>query len=222
MSQDSSSSPSSHLDPTFRNYSTQQAAAYAAHRGAYSSDIYGEIIRYHTTRGGEFSQVLDVGCGTGKATRQLAAYFSNATGVDPGEQMIIAAKAIGGETKNKNVILFKVTPAEDLDKISHLGESSVDLLSAAMAVSMFLCCQHVSMSSNSKLNLQAHWFDMSKFWPQAARIVKPGGTVALWTESSLYCRKTSSTIYESFASIRHRSIRTKRSRSPKVSEPPRR
>jgi hypothetical protein len=28
---------------------------------------------------------------------------------------------------------------------------------------------------------QAHWFDMAKFWAKAAKIVKPEGTVALWT-----------------------------------------
>lgn len=36
---------------------------------------------------------------------------------------------------------------------------------------------------------QAHWFRMDEFWSQAARMVKPGGTVALWTQSSLYCRQ---------------------------------
>ncbi|KAK6837697.1 hypothetical protein RU639_001486 [Aspergillus parasiticus] len=33
----------------------------------------------------------------------------------------------------------------------------------------------------------AHWFSMSDFWPEAANIVRPGGTVALWTCASLYC-----------------------------------
>jgi hypothetical protein len=28
---------------------------------------------------------------------------------------------------------------------------------------------------------KAHWFDMTKFWAEAAKAVKPGGTVALWT-----------------------------------------
>jgi trans-aconitate 3-methyltransferase len=28
---------------------------------------------------------------------------------------------------------------------------------------------------------KAHWFDMTKFWAEAAKVVKPGGTVALWT-----------------------------------------
>jgi hypothetical protein len=29
--------------------------------------------------------------------------------------------------------------------------------------------------------MQVHWFDMPKFWAEAAQVVKPGGTVALWT-----------------------------------------
>lgn len=32
-----------------------------------------------------------------------------------------------------------------------------------------------------KLILQAHWFEMDRFWVEAAKVVKPGGTVALWT-----------------------------------------
>ena len=27
----------------------------------------------------------------------------------------------------------------------------------------------------------AHWFDMDRFWPAAARVLKPGGSVAIWT-----------------------------------------
>ncbi|XRM46698.1 hypothetical protein ABZX51_009727 [Aspergillus tubingensis] len=35
--------------------------------------------------------------------------------------------------------------------------------------------------------MAAHWFSMEKFWVSAAKIVNPGGTVALWTCASLYC-----------------------------------
>jgi hypothetical protein len=31
------------------------------------------------------------------------------------------------------------------------------------------------------LTMQAHWFEMDKFWAEAAKMVKHGGTVALWT-----------------------------------------
>lgn len=29
--------------------------------------------------------------------------------------------------------------------------------------------------------VEAHWFDMPKFWAAAAKVLKPGGTVAIWT-----------------------------------------
>jgi hypothetical protein len=43
-------------------------------------------------------------------------------------------------------------------------------------------------TDDSGYAIQAHWFSMPEFWAQAARLVKPEGTVALWTMSSLYCR----------------------------------
>lgn len=29
--------------------------------------------------------------------------------------------------------------------------------------------------------IKAHWFDMPRFWAAAADLLKPGGSVALWT-----------------------------------------
>ncbi|KAK8012262.1 Methyltransferase domain-containing protein [Apiospora marii] len=153
-------------DPTFRNYTSQRAASYAAHRGEYELDIYHEVLAYHTSQGGGLGTVFDVGCGTGSATRQLAGYFARAAGCDPGREMIAKAIDLGGKTKDKITIKYEVLAAESLDRSVHLKPCSVDLLTAAMA---------------------AHWFDMDRFWRQAALIVKPGGTVALWTKSSLYC-----------------------------------
>ncbi|KAF7523246.1 hypothetical protein G7054_g11822 [Neopestalotiopsis clavispora] len=153
-------------DSTFRNYGAQQAASYAAHRGSYSSDIYDNLISYHEGQGGNLGTALDVGCGTGQATRNLARYFTRAIGFDPGQAMIDHANQLGGNTKDGEKIHFEVCAAEELYKSGLVEPASVDLLCAAMA---------------------AHWFDMEEFWPQAERVVKPGGTVALWTKSSLYC-----------------------------------
>ncbi|KAK8058876.1 methyltransferase tdiE [Apiospora phragmitis] len=122
-------------DLTFRNYTSQQAASYATHRGGYEPDIYHEVLAYHTSQGGDLDTVFDVGCGTGGATRQLAVYFARAAGCDPGREMIAKAIELGPGTEGK----------------------------------------------------AAHWFEIDLFWHQAARMVKPGGTVALWTKSSLYC-----------------------------------
>jgi len=50
---------------------------------------------------------------------------------------------------------YRVAPAED----SGLAEDSVDLVSVAQA---------------------AHWFDLPRFHAEAARVLKPGGVLALW------------------------------------------
>ncbi|EEA23766.1 hypothetical protein PMAA_077950 [Talaromyces marneffei ATCC 18224] len=49
-------------------------------------------------------------------------------------------------------------------------------------------------NTGGKLNVlaDAHWFSMPSFWVQAAQVVKPNVTVALWTCSSLYCHPSTS------------------------------
>lgn len=125
-----------HLDPTFRTYAPEQAASYAAHRGSYSADIYQDIISYHSSHRGEFDLALDVGCGTGGATRKLGAYFAHVVGCDPGQEMIAQASQLGGETRTGDHVGYEVLNAEDLDKSQLLKPKSVDLLTAAMAVSI--------------------------------------------------------------------------------------
>ncbi|OJJ47323.1 hypothetical protein ASPZODRAFT_132318 [Penicilliopsis zonata CBS 506.65] len=157
------------LDPTFRSYDCAQAARYAKARLSYPAELYQVVLDHHQATGGQFDTVLDVGCGPGNATRDLALSFDKAIGVDPGEQMIEAAKELGGTTQTGSPIRFHVASAEDLarDTTSIWDiQGGVDLLTAAMA---------------------AHWFNMPEFWRAAERVVKPGGTVVLWTQASLYC-----------------------------------
>ena len=123
------------LDPTFRSYDAQQAVNYALNRGQYTPRIIQEIITYHAFHKGLFGVIMDVGCGTGKATRHLAPYFEYATGSDPGNEMIAQALKTGGQSSAGRVISYEVLDAEKLDQSAILSVGSVDLLTAAMAVS---------------------------------------------------------------------------------------
>ncbi|TGO89911.1 hypothetical protein BPOR_0087g00030 [Botrytis porri] len=152
-------------DPTFRNYTSQQAATYAAHRLSYPSKLYETVITHHQKTGGQFHLVLDLGCGPGNATRDIAGYFDEAVGCDAGEAMIGTAREIGGNTKTGKDIIWVVGSGEEFVGLDGVGEGMVDLITVAMAV---------------------HWFDMDKFWAQVARALRPGGTVALWTRASYY------------------------------------
>ncbi|KAH8904894.1 S-adenosyl-L-methionine-dependent methyltransferase [Coniochaeta sp. PMI_546] len=153
-------------EETFRAFTEKQGANYAQHRRDYHPDLYQIIIDYHTSTGGQFDTLLDVGCGPGTATRSLAPHFTNAIGIDPSEGMVTAARTLGGVTASSNPVRFEVSTAEDLgSQLSPpVQDGSVDLITAATA---------------------AHWFDMPAFWKRAAQVLKPGGSVALWTSASM-------------------------------------
>ncbi|OCL01852.1 methyltransferase domain-containing protein [Glonium stellatum] len=153
-------------EKTFRSYTHEQGAKYAQRRPSYHPNLYQTIIDHHTSTGGQLDILLDVGCGPGTAVRGLAPHFTHAVGLDPSEGMISTARSLGGVASTSEPIRFDVSTAEDLGQ--HLSppilNASVDLITASTA---------------------AHWFDMSRFWPRAAQVLKPGGTVALWTGRSL-------------------------------------
>lgn len=128
------------LDPTFRNYSSNQAAAYSKYRRGYSSQLYEALLSHHISTGGGLETVVDAGCGAGAATRDIALHFNHAVGVDPGAEMINQAKMVGGTTKSGKAIKYVVLGAEDLDSLDVEGlgplQGKVDLITAAMAASI--------------------------------------------------------------------------------------
>jgi trans-aconitate 3-methyltransferase len=132
------------LDVTFRNYTTDQASDYAAGRLGYTDALIDFILNYHRSTNGEPGCVLDVGCGPGTATQKLASHFDVAYGVDPGESMIRTANALGGKTRTGAPILYKLSTAEDIDKIDSVPHSSVDMITAATAVCIHFLDQRVS------------------------------------------------------------------------------
>ncbi|KAM0142673.1 hypothetical protein ACHAP3_001779 [Botrytis cinerea] len=152
-------------DPTFRNYTSKQAATYAAHRLSYPAKLYETVINHHEKTGGQFNRVLDLGCGPGNATRDIAGYFEEAIGCDAGEAMIGTAREMGGKTKSGKDIVWVIGSGEEFTGLEEVGEGTLDLITVAMAV-----CGAESV---------VHWFDMDKFWAQVAKALKPGGTVSL-------------------------------------------
>ncbi|KAJ5536641.1 hypothetical protein N7513_009827 [Penicillium frequentans] len=162
MSQNTSTIPVT-TEKTFSNYNQEQGKAYAQGRPDYHPKLYQYVTDIHTSTGGQFDTLLDVGSGPGNAARALSSHFAHATGLDPSEGMVVTARSIGGVTSTSEPIRYEVSTAEHLGtSLSQqpIQDESVDLITAA----------------NS-----AHWFDMSKFWPTAARVLKPGGSVIMWT-----------------------------------------
>lgn len=150
-------------EKTFRNYTASDAAKYLAYRGTYPPALINLVLDLHTSTGGQTTQLLDVGCGPGIATGQLASHFHHVAGVDAGESMIEAAQAQASTCLSSmgEPASFKVCNSEDIDK--HFEPESVDLITVATA---------------------AHWFDMPKFYVAAAKVLKSGGSIAMWCGSS--------------------------------------
>lgn len=150
-------------EKTFSGYTQAQGKNYAAHRPDYHPDVYQWIMSQHTSSGGYLDTLIDVGCGPGNVAGNLAQHFTHAFGLDPSAGMLDTARSKGYTTAIREAVRFEVSSAEDLGRglvDSPVADGSVDLITAGNA---------------------AHWFDMSHFWDSAARVLKPGGSVILWS-----------------------------------------
>ncbi|KAK5069684.1 hypothetical protein LTR70_010721 [Exophiala xenobiotica] len=153
-------------EKTFRSYNQEQGKAYAQIRLDYHPSVYQAIIDHHLSTDGQLGTLLDVGCGPGTAAYCLASRFAHTIGIDPSEGMIATARSLGDAKSTSEPVRFEVSTAEELGrKLSPpIKDHSIDLITAANA---------------------AHWFDMSRFWPSTARVLRPGGSVALWTSGHI-------------------------------------
>jgi len=121
------------------------ANAYSLGRRGYPDKIY-EIL---TDKVGAESFVLDLGCGTGIATRELSAYFESVTGVDFDKGMIKAA-----ENDNDQEIPYFVAKTKELP----FPDNYFDLVTAFGSF---------------------HWFADNDSIAEIQRVLKPKGTFAV-------------------------------------------
>ena len=174
-------------EKTFTTFTAAQAAAYAANRNdKYPAALYARIFAYVRSReASDTSHVdgdadvleqaareplellLDVGTGPGKAVFEMLPYFKRAVGVDPGDKMIeIARRDAQTRGVDEARVRFEVCGAESCaDALAEAEVGKVDLITCAMA---------------------AHWFDMEAFYTSAAKALRPGGTLAMFTCTSGY------------------------------------
>jgi ubiquinone/menaquinone biosynthesis C-methylase UbiE len=131
------------------------AELYQASRRGYPP----EIVRFvaETARLKPGSAVLEVGCGTGQLTGQLAANGFAVTAIDLGASMIAAARRRLGSSR----IRFDVVPFEDLEAPA----GSFDLVISATAF---------------------HWVDPDVKFTKSARLLRAGGWLALAATGERY------------------------------------
>lgn len=170
-------------EATFRNYDASAAKRYAQYRSGWPASFIESVISQHTSSGGETDLLLDIGCGPGNSTRDLAPHFQTVLGVDPSPSMVEVARGIPVFTARGEPVRYEVGKAEELSSLPVLAELSpkshgrecVDLITASTA---------------------AHWFNMPPFWVEAAKILKPGGSVILWCTGGFYIDPHTTPNYE--------------------------
>jgi SAM-dependent methyltransferase len=118
-------------------------------RPGYPDELFADLVTITgmTAR----SSVLEVGCGTGQATRSLAALGCPVTAIEPGEDMAALARQRLAVFGHVNV---ETATFEDWDD----GGARFDVLVAASAW---------------------HWVDPSIGWRRAHGVLRPGGWMAL-------------------------------------------
>ncbi|GAA5999719.1 hypothetical protein JCM10207_005877 [Rhodosporidiobolus poonsookiae] len=154
---------------------TFDAASYAASRPSYPPQLFRHVLSYlaqHPIPPSPHPRtLLDLGCGPGLSTFDLAAYasaapqqpFERVVGVDPSQNMVDAARRIldekraKGEPGTQGEWVFEVGKSDALPAV--VEDESVDLAIAGQA---------------------AHWFDAARTYTELARKLKPGGAFAFW------------------------------------------
>ena len=118
-------------------------------RPTYPDELFADLVTITGIQ--ERSSVLEAGCGTGQATRSLAALALSVTAVEPGAGMAALARQRLDSFDNVEV---ETSTFEDWDDRGR----RFDLLLAAASW---------------------HWVDPSVGWPKAHTVLRPGGWMAL-------------------------------------------
>lgn len=130
------------------------AGLYDATRQGYPAEIVDAV--FETAGIGRGAAVLEIGCGTGQLTRQLASRALDVTAIDIGAAMVEAARL----NVTDPMVRFQVSPFEDF-----AGSGPFDLIVSATAF---------------------HWVDPGIGLAKAARLLRPGGWLALLTTEERY------------------------------------
>jgi ubiquinone/menaquinone biosynthesis C-methylase UbiE len=127
---------------------------YVDKRPGYPDSLFDALFTYHQ---GATHFAVDVGSGPGTASFSLLEKFETVLATDPSDVMIKPGiEAITPDLRDR--ISFKVSPAEDLSSVV-TENGSVDLIICAEAL---------------------HWINHGKFFREAHRVLRSGGTLAYW------------------------------------------
>ena len=125
------------------------AAAYAAYRPTYPPNVFALIKKYAIEHSVPLNDCVDIASGSGQAAVGLAQLFKSVIGLDASPAQVAA-----GNASQLHNVRFIVGSAE----ATGLPSSSADAVVVAEAL---------------------HWFDINAFYVEAARVLRPGGVLAI-------------------------------------------
>jgi len=152
------------------------APLYDATRQGYPAEIADTVCANAGI--GRGADVLEIGCGTGQLTRQLAGRAFHLTAIDIGAAMIEAARRNVADP----MAVFQVCSFEDFADTEHF-----DLIVSATAF---------------------HWIDPGVGLAKAARLLRPGGWLALLTTEEQYPEPLRTRLRELWTRYNRRSVRS--------------
>lgn len=129
--------------------SLYSGSKYLNFRPAYPQSFFDHIEKYT----GHVGLAVDVGCGPGTATAEIAKFADKVVGLEPGSSMVETAQK---QNPGPNIEYVQGTD-DELTRV--FEEDTVDLVTVAQAI---------------------HWFKFPKFWQEAHRILKPNGKLVFW------------------------------------------
>lgn len=151
------------MNAGFPDHFSGVAAAYADARPGYPDALYDAVAAVVPAT----ARVWEPGCGSGQATRSLAARFAHVHASDPSAPQLSQHWAQPGRAgrgrpqadASPATIAANVTLAVEPGEATALDDASVQLVAVAQAL---------------------HWFDRERFFAECARVLAPGGVLAAW------------------------------------------
>ena len=142
---------------------------YNRFRPAYPCALFNLLFAFHDKHaGGPYQVAVDYGSGPGTILPSLLSHFHRVVGTDKNVGQVECGREHLQREYGAVRVDMRVGAAGECD---WLPSQSADMITAAEAV---------------------HWFDMQRWTTEAARVLRPGGTIAFWYYPP-YCVLVSST-----------------------------
>jgi ubiquinone/menaquinone biosynthesis C-methylase UbiE len=131
---------------------------YSRYRPGYPDELFRLLVEKYALDG--FSRVLDLGCGTGQITVQIAKHVSEVIAVDPNEEMLNEAKKQFAAQSIKNVRCILGESGNLPQMADEIGKINLTFIARAF-----------------------HWMDGEQTLKDLYRITQPGGGVSVIDDS---------------------------------------